>query len=117
MLCGVWTVSPNASEWYVDGSQSLQCSRTSFPKVCLNSSHLYSPTLLISTPQSDAGLRSKRSGASGLRAAAALAAISAGRGCVADAADAAPRARAFFWVAGDFAFLHVLPLFFYLVRV
>ena len=60
MLCGVWTVSSNASEAYVDGSQSLRCARNSFPKVCLNSSHLWAPTLLISTPQSDAGLRSKR---------------------------------------------------------
>ena len=60
MLFGVWTVASNASEAYVDGSQSLWCARTSFPKVCLNSSHLWAPTLLISTPQSDAGLRSNR---------------------------------------------------------
>ena len=60
MLCGVWTVSSNASEAYVDGSQSLRRARNPFPKVCLNSSHLWAPTLLISTPQSDAGLRRKR---------------------------------------------------------
>ena len=59
MLCGVWMVSPNASEAYVDGSQSLRRARNPFTKVCLNSLHLYSHTLLISTPQSDAGLRSK----------------------------------------------------------
>ena len=60
MLFGVWTVASNASEAYVDGSQSLWCARNPFTKVCLNSSHLWAPTLLISTPQSDAGLRSKR---------------------------------------------------------
>ena len=76
------------------------------------------PLLAQSRGASSAALLApRRSGASGPRAAAAVAATSADSGCVADAADVTPRVRGVFWAAGDFAFLHVLPLFFYLVRV
>ena len=55
------SASSSSLDAYVGGSQSLRYAKTSFPKVCIPSSHPYLALVLISTPQCITGLRSKRS--------------------------------------------------------
>ena len=60
MAYGVKMGASDPREAYVNAAQSLRCAKTSIVKVCIPSSHPYPPLVLISTPQYDAGLRSKR---------------------------------------------------------
>ena len=76
------SASSSSLDAYVGGSQSLRYAKTSFPKVCIPSSHPYQALVLISTAQCITGLRSKRVCADPGAITATLPLTIIGRGCL-----------------------------------